>query len=658
MKKILSILFAVVMMFSTITVYASNTADVVISGAEVTAEPGETVEVPIVIEENTGFCGLNLYFSYSDALTFVSLTNSVNTLACTNDVTTVWDAAADYSGTGNLAILKFTVSDKAEYGTEYSIQINFVEAYDIELNEVSVSTTAGSIKIVCPNSDANGNHTDADGKWESDEVSHFYTCGCGTIFDSANHSGGTATCNEKAKCETCGQEYGTLEAHAYTAEKVKSEALLTAGNCRDEAVYYYSCAACGMVEGDENHTFKGVKVSTDHVGGTTTVNETEANHTTQTDGYTGDTLCLGCNEIIAYGQTIPAGVHTPASAWSTDGTYHWKECAVSGCGTVINSTKNAHYSNEAENKATCQSASVCDECGITYGSIGTHNWATTYTKDATGHWYACKTSGCSEKNGFYTHIPDHQGSATEEYAIKCTACQYEIEAQLPHTHVYDKEVVKDAYIASNATCDKAAAYYKSCKCGVAHDTDTFSYGEPNGHDWDEATCTEPKTCVVCKITEGTVLGHIEGTEWKNNSSEHWHICTRTGCGAVVESSKATHTPDREEATENNDVKCTECGYVIATYESPHSHEYDEKWINSHDEHWKQCDCGDRDFIQRHNDTDNNGKCDTCGYGNAVPENEIAPIAPNTGDISMIWMWFTLAMASALGVAIMRMRFQK
>ena len=32
-------------------------------------------------------------------------------------------------------------------------------------------------------------------------------------------------------------------------------------------------------------------------------------------------------------------------------------------------------------------------------------------------------------------------------------------------------------------------------------------GEPLGHTWAEATCTEPKTCTVCGETEGEALGH-------------------------------------------------------------------------------------------------------------------------------------------------------
>ena len=662
MKKLLLMLVAVVMMLATVRIpsYAANTDGLVISGGKVTAKAGDTVEVPLVIEKNSGFAGLNLYFTYPSELTFVSITNSVTALTMTSDATTVWDGAANYTGTGNLAILKFAVSGNAEY-KEYSVGVHFIEAFDLLGNDVTTAVSAGSIEVVCPSSDTNGNHVDADGDWESDEVYHFRTCGCGTVFDSGKHSGGSATCKEKAKCETCGQEYGSLKSHVYTAKTIKAEALKTSGNCRDEAVYYYSCAACGLVEGDANHTFKGAKVATNHAGGTTIVNKADANHKTQTNGYTGDTKCLGCGQIIAYGQTIPADSHTPATVWSTDGTYHWKECIVSGCGTMIDGTKKAHYSNKAANKATCQKAAVCDECGVTYGTVVPHDWETTYTKDATGHWYTCKTSGCTEKNGFAAHTPDHQGSATEEYAIKCTACQYEIEAQLAHTHVYDKEVVKDAYRASKATCDKAATYYKSCKCGAAHSSKTFSYGNPVGHKWDDATCTAPKTCSVCHTTEGTVLGHSEGTEWKSDRTGHWHICARTGCGAIIDSSKTAHIPDRIEPTKTDDVKCTECGYVIATLKSSsssHHHDHGTEWLYNSDEHWHQCKCGATAFIDSHVDADKDGKCDTCGYGENDSKTVTTSAAPTTGDNSMIWLWLVFMAASAVGVVMMRVKFRK
>ncbi len=111
------------------------------------------------------------------------------------------------------------------------------------------------------------NHAGDLGDWLSDSTQHWkaYSC-CGIEADRADHSGGTATCIAKAKCDTCGVEYGDLAAHNYTAETVKEEALKTPGTCKDAAVYYYSCAVCGKVESEESHIFTGEKDAANHVG--------------------------------------------------------------------------------------------------------------------------------------------------------------------------------------------------------------------------------------------------------------------------------------------------------------------------------------------------------------------------------------------------------
>ena len=353
---------------------------------------------------------------------------------------------------------------------------------------------------------------------------------------SSEHTGGTATCTAQAVCTVCSQPYGALAAHSYTAADKKAEALKSEGNCNDYAVYFYSCSACGKVENNDSHVFLGEKNANNHIGGTALVNQSEANHKTQTDGYTGNTKCLGCNEIIGYGQSIPAGAHTPAGVWSTDGQYHWKECTVVGCGVIIDGSKAEHTSTGA-NVATCQKAAVCDVCGVSYGTVAGHNWNTSvWEKDASGHWHKCNTAGCTEKNDFSGHTPDHQGGATEEYAILCTVCQFEIEAQLGHTHVFDKEVVEEQYLASKANCNDPAKYYKSCKCG-AKGTETF--------------------------TSGAALGHTEGNEWKKDATHHWHICTVAGCGVIIDTSKAEHTPDRREATLTDPILCSVCGWEIS-----------------------------------------------------------------------------------------------
>ena len=400
-----------------------------------------------------------------------------------------------------------------------------------------------------------------------------------THTNKTNVDAKTSTCIEQgweaySKCNDCGQlfdkdgneisaiPYLSLADHKYTANEKKPEALKTAGTCKDKAIYLRSCEVCGKVAPSEAWgTFYGDTDPNNHAGGTTTVNASEPDHKNQVDGYTGDTKCLGCKEIIAYGTSIPAGAHTPSSTWNSNETHHWKECTTMGCGVVIDGSK-AEHSSTGANVATCQHKAVCDVCNVEYGALASHNPASGWTSDASGHWHACQTANCTEKCDFASHTPDHEGHATEEYAIKCTECDYVIEAQLGHTHVFDKEVATDAYKASDATCTAKATYYKSCACGEKG-TETFEYGELAEHNWTPATCTVPKTCSVCQATEGEPNGHTEGAEWKNDANYHWHICSVDGCGAVIESSKATHTPDREAATETEPVKCAVCDYEIA-----------------------------------------------------------------------------------------------
>ena len=55
-------------------------------------------------------------------------------------------------------------------------------------------------------------HNSADGKY------HYHKCthsGCSEILDKANHSGGTATCENKAVCSVCGVAYGEKLGHDY-----------------------------------------------------------------------------------------------------------------------------------------------------------------------------------------------------------------------------------------------------------------------------------------------------------------------------------------------------------------------------------------------------------------------------------------------------------
>ena len=53
-------------------------------------------------------------------------------------------------------------------------------------------------------------HDHQSNDWESNETEHWQVCTCGAVFHKAQHSGGTATCTQRATCTVCGAEYGDV----------------------------------------------------------------------------------------------------------------------------------------------------------------------------------------------------------------------------------------------------------------------------------------------------------------------------------------------------------------------------------------------------------------------------------------------------------------
>ncbi len=380
-------------------------------------------------------------------------------------------------------------------------------------------------------------------KYLSFESSH--TCVYDQQIASEQHLASPASCTSKAKyyksCKVCGKngtatfEYGDTPSHDYRDAIKNDSTLKTAGTCQNEAVYNYSCTKCGAVEVSNTHTFLGDKNPANHSGGTRLEGYVAKNHNTQTNGYSGDTICNGCGGTIATGTYDYVNSHN-GNAYGHDATHHWKICDVVGCGVVVSDSKTAHYSDIAANKATCQRKAVCDACGEQYGTLGSHAWETgdwTY-KAADGHGHSCTTSGCTAIDK-HPHTPDHEGNATEEYAIKCRDCDYVIQEQLAHTCKFDKQIAEAEFLKSGATCIAKALYYKSCSCGK-HGTETFEYGSLAAHTWETGAWTY-------KEADG-----------------HGHSCTTSGCTAI---DKHPHTPDHEgNATEEYAIKCRDCDYVI------------------------------------------------------------------------------------------------
>ena len=70
------------------------------------------------------------------------------------------------------------------------------------------------------------------------------------------HTGGKATCKDKAKCEVCGAEYGELDAKNHT--NLKHFPATAATKTTEGNIEYWYCEGCGKYYSDKDGT-KGIK---------------------------------------------------------------------------------------------------------------------------------------------------------------------------------------------------------------------------------------------------------------------------------------------------------------------------------------------------------------------------------------------------------------
>ena len=239
------------------------------------------------------------------------------------------------------------------------------------------------------------------GAWtqNSDEKTHTRICKRDTSHtETENCHGGTATCIAKAVCTVCGGEYGEMAAHCFTAEKAEAQYLKSAATCTKKAVYYKSCAVCGLSsEGtaDEATFFSGNAL--DHNWGAWTSNEDGAHTRTCTvDGCSAGTQTENC---------IDANKDHKCDICD----YIISECADDNkdhkcdyCGKKL--------TEHTGGKATCKDKAKCEVCGAEYGELDAKNHtnlkhfqATAATKTTEGnieYWYC---EGCgkyySDKDG-------------------------------------------------------------------------------------------------------------------------------------------------------------------------------------------------------------------------------------------------------------------
>ena len=216
------------------------------------------------------------------------------------------------------------------------------------------------------------------------------------------------------------------------------------------------------------------------------------------------------------GLNMDSSFHAVAIADTQITLLQFKVIIAANCpeGTYRVYTEDLVLSDVNSNSVYENNASI----SLTITTPHVHQWATKWTSDGTHHWHECTAEGC-------TLTADTANSEKGGYA-------------------------EHNWTAANCTTAKT--------CSICSKTE----GSALSHDWADATCTAPKTCkrTSCTATDGSPLGHEWATDWTTDNNQHWHKCNRTGCTVIKDA--ANHIPDRTAATEDDPVKCTECGKVL------------------------------------------------------------------------------------------------
>ena len=343
------------------------------------------------------------------------------------------------------------------------------------------------------------------------------------------HSGGEATCTNKAKCEICGAEYGETKPHSYT--QIKSpEYLKSAATCTAKAVYYTSCADCGQSsKGTKNEATFEYGNALGHKYGEW-VSNGDGTHTR---------VCANDNKHTETKACHGGKATCTAKAICEDCGKAYGEMAAH---TFTVKTASAKYLKSA---ATCTAKAVyytsCADCGLS--SKGTKNEATFEYGNALGHKYGewvsngdgTHTRVCANDNKHTETKACHGGKATCTAKAICEDCGKAYGEMTAHTFTAKSTISR--YLKRAATCTEKSEYYVSCAgCGLSSKgtaSEAVFTGSALGHsltEWNvitEVTCTtngtQERHCTRCDYKQTRTIvakGHSYGL---------WNVTKKVGC---------------------------------------------------------------------------------------------------------------------------------
>ena len=481
----------------------------------------------------------NLYLSYGfynsgkfPTITLGTLTGGANIGISTGLCVFSTASEIDYSG--------YFSSDDAgrhvEYNADKKLELKYGAAHvhtggTAYCNKKAVCTTCGK---EYGNLDPTNHSAPKPNEWQGNDKEHWqvYSC-CNAIINKAAHVGGKATCKDRAVCTTCGAAYGGLGAHSFT-EKVAEQYLKSAATCTAKAVYYKSCTFCGE-KGTE--TFETGNVL-DHDW-----DEPSYTWTAVTDGYmcVASGKCKNCDADVSDIATVTYAVKKAPT------------CLNAGTGTYT-ATFSAAYGFPAQTK------------DVLLPAIG-HTWGTaTYAWTQTETGYTCTAKRVCKNDPAHVESETVTGDysvTTEPTCLAAGLGRYQVSFKAD----WAKDASKDVSIPALGhdwgrwTSNGDGTHTHVCKRDKNH-TETVSCSGGT------ATCTEKATCADCggKYGEKDSDNHTGKKEWTTTKTTHeqkWSCC-----GEVVVA-KESHTFGKwvitKKATSRKDGEktrtCEVCEYV-------------------------------------------------------------------------------------------------
>lgn len=121
------------------------------------------------------------------------------------------------------------------------------------------------------------------------------------------------------------------------------------------------------------------------------------------------------------------------------------------------------------------------------------------------------------------------------------------------TYYYTKQVDNHIHDWGEWISNGNGTHTRTCKTDSSHTQTANCFGGM-------ATCTTKAVCEGCKKEYGTTVAHNITKYGGKDSTGHWDTCATCNNKLNFEE----HIPDRKSPDKNNPVKCTKCGFLIAS----------------------------------------------------------------------------------------------